>query len=137
MAWSRMPNPDQLFPTVRTARDAADLIEPLLRGLRAEKLVVVHLDADRRLLGLVEGELGAVGDTHLPIRAIVADALRFESAGIVIAHNHPSGDASVSQADIEATRRLASVVTELDIALHDHLIFAGGEVSSFRALGLL
>ena len=132
-----MPNPDQLFPTVRTARDAADLIEPLLSGLRAEKLVVVHLDADRRLLGLVEGELGAVGDTHLPIRAIVADALRFESAGIVIAHNHPSGDASVSQADIEATRRLAWVVTELEIALHDHLIFASGEVSSFRALGLL
>jgi DNA repair protein RadC len=137
MAWSRMPNPDQLFPTVRTARDAADLIEPLLRGLRAEKLVVVHLDADRRCLGWWRGELGAVGDTHL--RSARSWPMRCASnrRGIVIAHNHPSGDASVSQADIEATRRLASVVTELDIALHDHLIFAGGDVSSFRALGLL
>jgi DNA repair protein RadC len=132
-----MPNPDQLFPTVRTARDAADLIEPLLRELCTEKLVVLHLDANRRLLGLVEGAAGAEADTSLPIRAIVADALRFVSAGMVIAHNHPSGDASVSQADIEATRRLATVLSELDIALHDHLIFAGDEVSSFRALGLL
>jgi DNA repair protein RadC len=132
-----MPRVDQLFPTVRTARDAANLIAPALDGLGVEKLVVLHLDRERRLLGLVEGPAEAVSGANLPIRAVVADALRFESAAIVIAHNHPSGDPSPSRADIEATRRLASVLAELEVALHDHLIFTTGEVRSFRALGLL
>jgi DNA repair protein RadC len=132
-----MPTADPSAPIVGTARDAANLIGPLLDGLRMEKLVVLHLDAGRRLLGSVEGPAEAEADTNLPIRAIVADALRLESAAVVLGHNHPSGDPSPSQADIDATRRLAAVLAELEIALHDHLIFAAGEVRSFRALGLL
>lgn len=132
-----MPMADQLFPVVRTARDAANLIGPALAGLGAEKLVVLHLDAGRRPRGMVEGQVGAEAGTNLPIRVIVADALRFDSAAIVIGHNHPSGDPSPSKADIQATRRLAGVLAELEIALHDHLVFAGDEVRSFRALGLL
>ena len=57
--------------------------------------------------------------------------------GWSIAHNHPSGDPSPSRADIEATRRLAEAAAALGIRLHDHLIFAGGDCRSFRALGLL
>ncbi len=132
-----MRTADEMFPTVRTARDAAELLGPLLIGLEEEKLAVIHLDKDRRLLGLVEGQLEARAEVALPIRAIVADALRFGSAGIILAHNHPSGEAKPSRADIEATRRLAAVMAELDVALHDHLVFAAGEVRSFRALGLL
>ena len=132
-----MPTADQLFPNVRTARDAADLIAPALSGLTVEKLVVLHLDRERRLLGLVEGPAEAKAGANLPIRAVVADALRFGSAAIVIGHNHPSGDPSPSAADIAATRRLASVLAELDVALHDHLIFTADDVRSFRALGLL
>ncbi len=128
---------EEIFPFVLTARDAADLLEPVLSGLGGEKVAVLHLDADRRLLGRIEGKLGAEAEVSLPMRAIVADALRFGSAGIVIAHNHPSGDASPSHLDIRSTARLAAVLSELGILLHDHLIFAGGEVSSFRALGLL
>nr|WP_295372674.1 JAB domain-containing protein [uncultured Sphingosinicella sp.] len=132
-----MPTVDQLFPTVRTARDAANLIAPALRSLKVEKLVVLHLDGARRLLGLMEGPAEAPAGASLPIRAVVADALRFESAAIVIGHNHPSGDPAPSRADIEATRRLATVLAELEIALHDHLIFTASDVCSFRALGLL
>jgi DNA repair protein RadC len=127
----------QVFPIVRTARDAADIVGPLFAELREEKLSVLHLDAERRLLGLVEGGLEAHGKVNLPIRSIVADALRFGTASIVLAHNHPSGEASPSRADVEATRRLAGVLAELGIALQDHLVFANARISSFRALGLL
>ena len=132
-----MPLADQLFPVVLTARDAARLVEPLLGGLDREKLAVLHLDGERRLLGLVEGEVDAKAEVALPIRAIVADALRFGSAGIVIAHNHPSGDATPSAADVDATKRLAFLLAELGIGLHDHLVLAGTRISSFRLLGLL
>jgi DNA repair protein RadC len=127
----------QVFPIVRTARDAADIVGPLFAELREEKLSVLHLDAERRLLGLVEGGLEAYGEVNLPIRSIVADALRFGTASIVLAHNHPSGEEAPSRADVEATRRLAAVLAELGIALQDHLVFANGRISSFRALGLL
>ena len=127
----------QLFPIVRTARDAADLVGPMFAALRVEKLAVLHLDGDRRLLGLAEGDVQTEAEVNLPIRPIVADALRFGSVGLVLAHNHPSGDESPSAADVVATRRLGAVLAELDIALHDHLVFSDGRISSFRALGLL
>ena len=132
-----MPRGQHLFPIIRTARDAADLVRPTFDGLRSERLAVLHLASDRRLLGMVEGVVEAAEGVTLPIRAIVADALRFGSAGLVLAHNHPSGDDAPSAADVATTRRLAMVLGELDLVLHDHLIFGRSGVSSFRALGLL
>jgi DNA repair protein RadC len=55
----------------------------------------------------------------------------------VLAHNHPSGDSTPSEADCRATRRLASAAEALDCAILDHLVFGGKECSSLRALGLL
>ena len=71
------------------------------------------------------------------MRAIFAAALGHDAAGMVIAHNHPSGDPRPSRADRDATRRLAETAPALGISLHDHLIFAGGGCRSFRELGLL
>ena len=69
------------------------------------------------------------------MREIFRAALNHGAAGLVIAHNHPSGDPRPSPADVAATRRLAETAAALDIVVHDHLIFAGGECRSFRELG--
>ena len=122
---------------VATARDAADLLAPLFADGEREKLVVLHLDAALRLIEVDEHPAGGGDETGLPLRAIFAAALRHGAEGLVIAHNHPSGNPAPSRADIEATRRLVEVAEPLDIRLHDHLIFAGGECRSFRELGLL
>ena len=122
-------------PFIRTARDAADLCEARFRGCTGEKLLVLHLDADRRLLRIVE-EQGGPAHVDIPVHAIVADAVRINSVGLILAHCHPSGDTSPSEADVAATRRLGALAAGLGIALHDHLVFGRG-CSSFRALGLL
>lgn len=122
---------------VTTARDAADLLAPLFADGEREKLVVLHLDAALRVIEVEEHPADGRDQTGLPLREIFATALRHEAEGLVVAHNHPSGDPEPSRADIEATRRLAEVAAALDIRLHDHLIFAGGECRSFRELGLL
>ena len=73
----------------------------------------------------------------MPIREIIVDAAHHGSAGIVLAHNHPSGDPTPSNSDCRATRRLAAAAEALDCAIVDHLVFAGTDCTSFRQLGLL
>jgi DNA repair protein RadC len=122
---------------VDTARAATDLLAPLFADAEGGKLVVLHLDKARKLIALEEHELGGEDEIVLPIRDIFAAALRHVAQGMVVAHNHPSGDPRPSRADKAAARRLAETADALAIVLHDHLIFAGGERLSFRQLGLL
>ena len=103
---------------------------------RRESLFVAHVDSEARCLHLSRHE-GDEQGTQFPLRDIIADAATHHSAGIVLAHNHPSGDAQPSDSDYRATRRLASAAEALDCAILDHLVFAGDECTSFRKLGLL
>ncbi len=107
------------------------------KALATEQLWVAHVDDRARCIHLSRHDGGgsAVG---LPVRTIIADAARLGSAGVVLAHNHPSGDATPSEADGRATRSLARAGEAMDLAVVDHLIFAaGGECRSFRRMGLL
>lgn len=123
---------------IANARDAADLFRPLLAAADGETLAVAFLDDDRAVIAVRELSEGAGPDeVALPVRRILEEALRLGAAGLVVAHNHPSGDASPSSADLEATRELSEVAARLGLRVHDHLIFAGGGVASFRAMGLL
>ena len=120
-----------------SARDAADLLAPLFADAEGERLAVLHLDGERRLIALDTHDVAGADEIELPMRAIFAAALGHDALGLVVAHNHPSGDPSPSRADKAATRRLADTAASLGIVLHDHLIFAGGECRSLRELGLL
>ncbi len=122
---------------VRTAADAAALFEPLLADAVEERLCVAYLDRDGRLIDVEALSEGGRQEVELPIRAIASGALRLGAEGLVIAHNHPSGAAEVSEADLDATRELAATLRSLGIRLQDHLIYGGGEWRSFRGLGLL
>lgn len=101
-----------------------------------EQVLVAHVDSSARCIHVehYEGEPASVG---LPVRQIVADAARFGSAGVVLAHNHPSGDCQPSDSDYRATRKLARAGEAIDLAILDHLIFAGRDCSSMRRMGLL
>ena len=101
-----------------------------------EQLFVAHLDDQARCVHLSHHE-GSVADVGRPVGDIIRDAARLGSAGIVIAHNHPGGDATPSADDCRATRRLATAAEAIDLALVDHLVFAGATCTSFRRMGLL
>jgi DNA repair protein RadC len=103
---------------------------------RRESLWVAHVDERARCIHLSCHEGDETG-TAFPIREIILDAAQHGSAGIVLAHNHPSGDARPSDSDCRATRRLATAAEALDCAVIDHLVFGGGECTSLRRLGYL
>lgn len=101
-----------------------------------ERLWVAHLDEALNCLHLTKHDGDELG-TEFPLRSIIADAVAHGTSGILLAHNHPSGDATPSKADRRATIRLACAAEALDCALIDHLVFGGTDCTSFRALGLL
>ena len=101
-----------------------------------ERLWVAHLDKQLNCLHLTRHE-GDEAGTDFPLRSIISDAARHGSAGILLAHNHPSGDVTPSDGDKRATTRLACAAEAIDCSVLDHLVFAGPKCSSFRQLGLL
>lgn len=127
---------EQEATVIRTAADAAGIAEPLLAGAEGEKIVLLHLTGERRVIAVSE-YAGEAAHAELPLRRMIEEALRLGSEGLVVAHNHPSGDPEPSEADLSATRELAATARSLGIALHDHLILAGGEWRSLRQMGLL
>jgi DNA repair protein RadC len=101
-----------------------------------ERLWVAHVDRQLNCLRLTHHDGDEYG-TDFPLRSIIADAAVHGSAGIVLAHNHPSGDTTPSDADRRATARLACAVEALDCTVLDHLVFGDAGCTSFRQLGLL
>lgn len=101
-----------------------------------EYLWVAHVDQEARCLHLSRHDGGA-DSADLPIRVIIADAARHGSKGLILAHNHPSGDPSPSASDKRITRRLAQVGEAMDVTILDHLVLAGSECRSMRQMGLL
>ncbi|WP_308517635.1 JAB domain-containing protein [Sphingomonas flavescens] len=103
---------------------------------RRETLWVAHVDGQSRCLHLAAYPGEQTGG-DFPLREIVIDVAEHGSEGLVLAHNHPSGDARPSDNDKRATRRLAMAADALDCTVLDHLIFAGDECVSLRRMGLL
>ena len=101
-----------------------------------EILRVIHFDSDRRVLAVADYS-GDIARVIVPIRAIIGDALREGATGLLLSHNHPSGDPTPSRADIAATHLLARTAEALGIRVHDHLVIGGNRRVSFRAAGLL
>jgi DNA repair protein RadC len=101
-----------------------------------ERLWVAHVDDAARCLH-VEHYEGEPESVVVPVREILLDAARYGSSGVVLAHNHPTGDARPSNADCTATRKLARAAEAFDVTILDHLIFAGDDCSSMRRMGLL
>ncbi|MEG3123502.1 JAB domain-containing protein [Sphingomonas sp. GB1N7] len=118
--------------------DAALGLFGTLAALPYEMIAFAYLDPKRMLLGMRHTQAGGVDSAEVPVRLVVADALAFDAAMVVMAHNHPGGDPAPSEADQAATRRLARALRSVEVRLVDHLVLAaGGGASSFRAIGLL
>jgi DNA repair protein RadC len=124
------------LPAAVSPGEARRLLARAFKGAASEKVAVLHLDADRRLLALHEYQ-GSANSAEVPLRAIVAEALRLGTSFLVMAHNHPSGDADPSAEDLRVSRIVADTARNLDIRLVDHIIFAGKDVQSLRDRGLL
>ncbi len=125
-------------PIIRSPQDLANLLLPEMSGLPQEQMRVVLLNTKNRVLGITTVYQGSLHTTVLRIADIFREAVRHNSAAIVVAHNHPSGGTVMpSVEDIAVTRELVKAGTLLDIPLMDHLVVGnGGHYVSMKERGL-
>jgi DNA repair protein RadC len=102
-----------------------------------EHFKVVLLNRANRVLGVIEISSGGICGTAVDPKVVFAAAVKSAASGIVLAHNHPSGNLQPSQADINLTRKLRSGGELLDIAVLDHLVISSEGYYSFADEGLL
>ncbi len=102
-----------------------------------ESFVVLFLDVKNRLLANEEMFRGTLTHTSVYPREVVKAALSHNAAGVMLAHNHPSGAPEPSEADLLLTRALTQALALVDVRVLDHFIVAGASVHSFAEHGQL
>lgn len=117
--------------TVRHSADVARVIRETMRGARRESFVALLLDARHRVLGLHVVSTGGLDGAPVHPREVFGPALRDGAAALVVAHNHPSGDAAPSAEDRGVTARLREVGVLVGIELLDHLVVGADAYYSF------
>lgn len=108
-----------------------------LRGKQKEYFVVLYLNARKQLIHKEIVSIGALTETLAHPREVFEPAIRLFASSVILAHNHPSNNIEVSEADIKLTEKLIQSGTILDIEVLDHIIVTDNGYISFKEKGLL
>lgn len=94
---------------------------------------------DRKNVLIADEELAKGTVDHVPVypREVVKRALELNASALIVVHNHPSGDPTPSQSDIDMTHQIQSAAKALGLTVHDHLVIGKSEEFSFRSAGYL
>lgn len=102
-----------------------------------EEFRLLLLDTKKRLIADEAMQRGTINHTPVYPREVVKRALELRAHSVIMVHNHPSGDPTPSQADVDTTRQIKQGLATVDIVLLDHIIVAPGRYISFRQKKLL
>lgn len=124
-------------PVVSSWQDLLDYCHASMAHRDTEQFRILFLDRKNVLIADEEQAKGTID--HVPVypREVVKRALELNAAALILVHNHPSGDPTPSQSDIDMTLRIEAAARTLDILLHDHLVIGKEREVSFRSDGYL
>ena len=114
---------------------AAAALAPHFAHLEREALMVALVTRKQRLIGVTPLYQGSVAGTPVRIAELFTEAIRRNAPGILLAHNHPSGDPTPSADDVRTTRDAVAAGRLLGIEVVDHLVFGSGRWTSLRRQG--
>lgn len=122
---------------IREPSDVVAILGPRLRDLTVEEFHLLALDTQSQVVREILVTRGILNSSLVHPREVFRAAIAESAAGIIVAHNHPSGDPTPSPQDREVTRQLASAGQLLDLPVYDHVIIAGDRWLSFAQAGLM
>jgi DNA repair protein RadC len=122
---------------INSPEDVAEIVMEDMRYLRKEHLRVLFLNTKNIVSDVKDLSIGSLNSSVVHPREIFSEAIRKSSSSIIICHNHPSGDPTPSQEDINITKRLFEVGKLVGIDLLDHVIIGDGKFISLKEKGIL
>ena len=122
---------------ITNSRESYKILLPYLSDLQTEEFWAIYLNQNNRVLGKSKLSSGGINQSVVDVRILFKSALEHLATGIIIAHNHPSGNLKPSSEDLKITKQIAEAGKILNIQLLDHLIIAQNAYFSFADENLL
>jgi len=120
---------------VRCPEDLEPMLRGEFRGLDRERFLALYLDSRHRVLAVETVSIGSLNASLVHPREVFKPAVALSAAAVIVAHNHPSGNARPSGDDLDLTARLDRCGDLLGVALLDHLVIGDTSMTSIREYG--
>ena len=118
-------------------QDVIDYCRTSMAFAEKEQFRLLFLDKRNQLIADEVQQTGTVDHTPVYPREVIKRALELSATAIILVHNHPSGDPTPSQADIQMTRAIVDIAKPLGIAVHDHIIVGRNGHASLKGMKLI
>ncbi len=122
---------------IGSSKDAYKIFKPLLEDLNHEEFWILMLNRSNTVIDKTRISTGGISGTVIDTRMILKNALDKLTSGLILFHNHPSGNITPSEADKKITEKIQSAASVMDISLLDHIIVGGNNYYSFADNGVL
>jgi DNA repair protein RadC len=123
--------------TIKSPEDVARLLMEEMRHLKKEVFKIILLNTKNCLMKHVSISIGSLNASIVHPREVFTEAVKTGCSGVLMVHNHPSGDPTPSSQDIETTKRLQQVGEIVGIKLIDHLVIGDGTFISLKEEGYM
>lgn len=127
----------QTIEKVEGPEDVARYVIPSLRFEQKEHFLAMFLDIRNRILALSTISVGSLTASIAHPREVFREAIRYSAAGVILVHNHPSGDPAPSREDIQLTKQMMKAGEILGIPVLDHVVVAGDNFLSLKEANCL
>ncbi len=129
------PGPEKT--KISSSRDAFRIFQPMLGDLPHEEFWILLLNRSNLVIDKICISKGGLAGTVIDTRLILKQALDRLTSGIILCHNHPSGNLEASDADRKITEKIKKAAQYMDISLIDHIIIGENNYVSFADSGIL
>lgn len=120
---------------INSPKDVGNLLMEEMRHLEQEHFKVIHLGVKNQVLGVDLVSVGTVGSSLVHPREVFKNSIRRNATGVILVHNHPSGDPTPSKEDLFVTKRVAEAGRILGIEVVDHIVIGDRRIVSLRETG--
>ena len=125
------------IPQIKSRKDIFELLSPSFEDLQHEEFHVVYLNRANKVIDIQKISSGGISGTVVDIRMLCKPALLMYASGVILSHNHPSGNLKPSHQDQQLTKKVKEALLLFDIQLLDHLIITDKAYFSFADEGIL
>ena len=122
---------------IKCSKDVADIFQPLLSDLTHEEFWILFLNRSNKIINRMKLSQGGISGTVTDVRIVMKKAIEYLASGIIVCHNHPSGNLSPSDSDSRITQKIKDAGSLMDIQLLDHIIISGDEYYCFADNGII